>query len=339
MKVLVAGGAGYVGSHTCKALAESGFVPVVYDNFSTGHRSFVRWGPLVEADLMDREALARAFVEHQPAVALHFAACAYVGESFQDPAKYYSTNVIGALHLVETARLAGNVPIVFSSTCAIYGEPARLPITEDMNFAPISPYGRTKLSIEHALFDYDAAYGLRSARLRYFNACGSDPDREVGESHDPETHLIPRAILAAMGRLGELTIFGDDYPTPDGTAIRDYVHVCDLAGAHVAATQRLLAGAGSFAVNLGSGRGISVREIVNAVQQVTGLHVPHRIVERRQGDPPILVASSSLARRLLGFSTAHSDIETIVDTAHAWLAFECRHLRPASKAANLSRCR
>ena len=333
-KILVAGGAGYVGSHACKALSESGFEPVVYDNLSTGHRSFVRWGPLIEGDLLDKETLAQAFAEHPPAVALHFAACAYVGESFEDPAKYYSTNVIGALHLVEAARSAGNVPIVFSSTCAVYGEPTELPITEDTSLVPLSPYGRTKLAIEHALSDYDAAYGLRSVRLRYFNACGCDPDGEVGENHDPESHLIPRAILAAMGRVGELTIFGDDYPTPDGTAIRDYVHVSDLADAHVAAVRRLLDGTESFAVNLGTGRGFSVREIMDAVQRVTGLTVPYRIVARRQGDSAVLIADGARAERLLGFSTAHSDIEAIVRTAHAWLARREQCPQPTSKAVD-----
>ena len=319
-KVLVAGGAGYIGSHTCKALAAGGFAPVVYDNLSTGHRSFVRWGPLVKGDLLDEETLARTFAEHRPAAALHFAACAYVGESVEDPARYYRNNVVGALNLMDAARSGGNVPIVFSSTCAVYGEPRSLPITEDTSLAPVSPYGRTKLAVEQALSDYDAAYGLRSVRLRYFNACGCDPDAEVGESHDPETHLIPRAILTALGRLSELTIFGHDYPTPDGTAIRDYVHVCDLADAHVAAVRLLLGGGGSIAVNLGSGRGFSVREIVNAVTRVTGLDVPCRIASRRPGDPAVLVADSSRAERLLGFSAAHSDVETIVRTACAWLA-------------------
>ena len=318
-RVLVAGGAGYIGSHTCKALAAGGFAPVVYDNLSTGHRSFVRWGPLVEGDLLDEETLARTFAEHRPAAALHFAACAYVGESVEDPARYYRNNVVGALNLMDAARSGGNVPIVFSSTCAVYGEPRTLPITEDTPLAPVNPYGRTKLAVEQALSDYDAAYGLRSVRLRYFNACGGDPDGEVGESHDPETHLIPRAILAALGRLSELTIFGDDYPTPDGTAIRDYVHVCDLADAHVAAVRLLLGGGESISVNLGAGRGFSVREIVEAVERVTSLEVPYRIAPRRPGDPAVLVADSSRAERLLGFSAAHSDVETIVRTAHAWL--------------------
>ena len=320
MNVLVAGGAGYIGSHASKALAASGFVPVVYDNLSTGYRSFARWGPLVEGDLLDKERLTRAFAEHRPVVALHFAACAYVGESIQDPAKYYHNNIVGALHLLDAARSAGNVPIVFSSTCAVYGEPGTLPITEDAPLAPVNPYGRTKLTVEHALSDYDVAYGLRSVRLRYFNACGCDPDGDVGEIHDPETHLIPRAILASMGRLAELTIFGDDYPTPDGTAIRDYVHVCDLASAHVAAVRYLIGGSESISVNLGTGSGFSVREIVDAVERVTGLDVPCRIAPRRPGDPAVLVADSSRAERLLGFSAAHSDVETIVRTAYAWLA-------------------
>ena len=309
-----------MGSHTCKALAASGFVPVVYDNLSTGYRHFVRWGPLIEGDLLDKDTLVRAFTEHHPVAALHFAACAYVGESMEDPAKYYSNNVIGALHFMNAAREGGNVPIVFSSTCAVYGRARKIPITEDAALLPISPYGRTKLTIEHALSDYDAAYGLRSVCLRYFNASGCDPDGEVGESHDPETHLVPRAILAAMNRLVELTIFGDDYPTPDGTAIRDYVHVCDLADAHVAAVHFLLAGGGSASLNLGAGSGLSVRDIVKAIERVTGLDVPCRVDSRRLGDPAVLVADSSHAKRLLGFSTARSDVETIVRTAHSWLA-------------------
>ena len=319
-KVLVAGGAGYVGSHTCKALAASGFVPVVYDNLSTGYRHFVRWGPLIEGDLLDKGALERAFTDHRPVAALHFAACAYVGESMEDPAKYYSNNVVGALHFMNAAREGGNVPIVFSSTCAVYGKARTVPISEDALLSPVSPYGRTKLAIEQALSDYDAAYGLRSICLRYFNASGCDPDGEVGESHDPETHLVPRAILAAMKRLVELTIFGDDYPTPDGTAIRDYVHVCDLADAHVAAVHLLLAGGESASLNLGTGAGLSVRDVVNAVERVTGLDVPCRVDSRRPGDPAVLVACSSRAKRLLGFSTARSDVETIVRTAHTWLA-------------------
>ena len=320
MKILVTGGAGYIGSHTCKALAGNGFEPVVYDNLSTGYRSFARWGPLVEGDLLNKEILTRAFAEYRPVAALHFAASAYVGESVENPAKYYLNNVVGALHLMDAARSGGDVPIVFSSTCAVYGEAGLLPVTEDTLLAPRSPYGRTKLTIENALSDYGTAYGLRSVCLRYFNACGCDPDAEVGESHDPETHLIPRTILAAMGRLVELTIYGHDFPTPDGTAIRDYIHVCDLADAHVAAVRHLLSGGESMSVNLGTGSGFSVREIVDAVKRVTNLQVPYRVAPRRPGDPAILVADNSRAKRLLGFSAAHSDIEIIVRTTHAWLS-------------------
>ena len=319
-KVLVAGGAGYVGSHTCKALAAHGFLPVVYDSLSTGHRGFVRWGPLAEGDLLDRETLACTFAEHRPAAVLHFAACMDVGESVEDPAKYYRNNVVGALNLMDAARADGNVPIVFSSTCSVYGAPSAVPIREDAPLAPVNPYGRTKLAVERALRDYDAAYGLRSVRLRYFNACGADPDGEIGESHHPETHLVPRAILAALGHLAELAVFGDDYPTPDGTPIRDYVHVCDLANAHVAAVRHLIGGGESLPVNLGAGRGLSVREIVSAVTRVTGLEVPCRLAPRRPGDPAVLVADAERARRVLGFSAPQSDVETIVRTAHAWLS-------------------
>ena len=320
--VLVAGGAGYIGSHTCKALAAGGFRPVTYDNLSTGHRSFVRWGPLIEADLLDEDALARAFAGHRPAAVLHFAACAYVGESVVDPARYYRNNVVGSLNLLDAARSSENTPIVFSSSCAVYGEPDAMPIGEDTPLAPVSPYGWSKLAVERALSDYGAAYGLRSVSLRYFNAAGCDPDGEVGESHAPETHLIPRAILAAMGRLPELTLFGGDYPTADGTPIRDYVHVRDLANAHVAAVRLLQEGGERLVVNLGRGQGLSVREIVDAVERVTGLEVPVRVAGRRPGDPAALVAEVSRAASTLGFSLEYSDIDTIVRTAHAWLGRE-----------------
>ncbi len=318
--VLVAGGAGYIGSHTCKALAGGGFIPVVYDNFSTGHRSFVRWGPLVEGDLLDRETLACAFRAHHPAAAVHLAACADAEQSVADPARYWHNNVVGTLNLMDAACAEGTVPIVFSSTCAVYGAAATVPIREDAPLRPVNPYGHTKLAVEMALADYDQAYGLRSIRLRYFNAAGADPDGEIGESHDPETHLIPRAILAAMGHLPELRVFGNDYPTADGTSIRDYVHVSDLADAHVAAVRHLTGGSSSLSINLGAGRGLSVGEIVDAVARVTNLAVPYRFSPRRRGDAPVLVADTSRARRLLGFRTPNSDMETIVRTAHAWIA-------------------
>ena len=227
--------------------------------------------------------------------------------------------------------------VVFSSSCAVYGEPGDAPITEDAVLAPVNPYGRTKLAVEHALADYESAYSRRSVRLRYFNAGGCDPDGEVGESHEPQTHLVPRAILATLGHLDEIAIFGDDYPTPDGTAIRDYVHVTDLADAHVAAVRHLLGGGDGIAVNLGTGRGFSVRAFLDAVERVTGLHVPRRVTGRRQGDPAVLVADGSRARRLLGFSAPHSDIDTIVRTAHAWLARDGRCPRPGTGAVDVNR--
>jgi len=316
---LVTGGAGYIGSHACKALAAAGFLPLVYDNLSTGCGDFVRWGPFVEGDLLDADTLSGAFAEHRPAVVLHFAACTDVGESGADPAKYYRNNIVGALHLVDAARSAGNVPVVFSSTCAVYGTPTEQPISEDTDLVPVNPYGRTKLAVERALADYESAYGLRSVQLRYFNASGCDPDGMVGEIRDPVTHLIPRTVNTAMG-LNKLIIFGKDYPTPDGTAIRDYIHVTDLADAHVAAVRYLLSGGDGGAFNLGTGRGFSVLEIVDAVERVTGLHVPHSFAPRRQGDPAVLVANASRAQRLLGFTTPNSDLNTIVRTTHAWLA-------------------
>ena len=318
--VLVTGGAGYIGSHVCKALAGGDFRPVVYDNLSTGHRSFVRWGPLVEGDLLDREALAHAFRAHRPAAVVHLAACADAEQSVTDPARYWRNNLVGSLNLLDAACAEEIVPIVFSSTCAVYGAAPAVPIREDAPLLPINPYGHTKLAVERTLADYDDAYGLRSICLRYFNACGADPDGELGESRDPETHLVPRAILAATGRLTELIVFGDDYPTADGTSIRDYVHVSDLAVAHVAAVRRLTGGGSSVSLNLGAGRGLSVREVMDAVARVTKHEVPYRISPRRRGDAPVLVADTSRAQRLLGFRTPHSDAETIVRTAHAWMA-------------------
>ncbi len=318
--VLVTGGAGYIGSHVCKALAAAGFVPVVYDNLSTGHAGAVRWGPLVQDDLLDRGALQRVMVEYRPLAVLHFASCVYVGESVEAPARYYRNNVVGALNLLDMARSAGNIPIVFSSSCAVYGIPRTLPITEQEPLLPVNPYGRTKLMIEQMLSDYAVAYGLRSVRLRYFNACGCDPDGEIGESRHPAIRLVPRAVLVAMRLEDELTVFGDDYPTPDGTAVRDYVHVCDLVQAHLAALRMLLSGGGDIALNLGTETGFSVRQVVDAVERVTGLEVRCRIGKRRPGDPAMLVADSSGARRVLGFASRHSDLDTIVRTTHAWFS-------------------
>jgi UDP-arabinose 4-epimerase len=313
--VLVTGGAGFIGSHTCKLLAAQGFLPVAYDNLSVGHRDAVRWGPLIEADIADAGAMARACAEHRPSAVMHFAACAYVGESVLDPEKYYRNNVTGTIAMLRVCRTVGVPIVVYSSSCATYGVPATLPIAESAPQVPISPYGRTKLIGEQILEDYAQAYGLRYAALRYFNACGADPDGELSERHDPETHLIPRALLAASGRIDQLEIFGDDYPTPDGTCVRDYIHVSDLARAHCLALQHLLGGGDNLRLNLGAGRGASVRDVTTAVFRTTRRKVPFVVKPRRSGDPAELYADGSLARKTLGFFPELSDLETIVRTA------------------------
>src|SRR3984957_13330102 len=278
--VLVTGGAGYIGSHACKALAQAGYLPVTYDNLSRGHRHAVRWGPLVEGDIADRAAVAPAIKSHRVAAVMHFAAFAYVGESGTDPALYYRNNVGGTLALLDAMREAGADRIVFSST---YGLPERMPIAETTPQRPVNPYGETKLAIERALYWYGQAYGLRSVALRYFNAAGCDRGGELGEGHDPETHLIPPPLRAALGSGPPVSIFGTDYPTPDGTAVRDYIHVEDLAGAHVRALGYLDAGGTNAAVNLATGRGYSVREIIAAVAKAVGHEVPHRETPLRPG--------------------------------------------------------
>ena len=316
--ILVTGGAGYVGAHASKALARAGWLPVVYDNLSRGRREAVRWGPLVEGDIADRARLAAAMAEHRVVAVMHFAAFAYVGESVGDPALYYRNNLAGTLSLLDAMRDAGIAEIVFSSTCATYGTPDRVPIAESAPQRPVNPYGETKLAIERALHWYGEAYGLRSAALRYFNAAGADRDGEIGEAHDPETHLVPLVLEAALGRRAAIEIFGTDYPTPDGTAIRDYIHVEDLARAHLLALERLRAGGGSIALNLGTGQGHSVREVIAAAEWVCGRPIPVREAPRRLGDPPSLVADPSLAAQALGWRAQSSDPETIVATALAW---------------------
>ncbi len=314
-RVLVTGGAGYIGSHTCKVLAAHGIEPITYDNLSTGHRDAVRWGPFVEGDILDTESLTAALRVYRPVTVIHFAASAYVGESVDDPAKYYRNNVVGTLSLLDACRAVDVFNIVFSSSCATYGVPDKLPIVEATSQEPINPYGRSKLVVEQVLRDYAVAYQLRWVALRYFNACGADPDGEIGELHDPETHIIPRALLAASGGLPHLAIFGDDYDTSDGTCVRDYIHVTDLARAHVLAVKYLLDGGENIALNLGTGRGISIREILNSINRVTARAVPITIEPRRPGDPPALLADPTLARKCLGFSAELSDIDTIVRTA------------------------
>ena len=322
--VLVTGGAGYIGSHACKALAGAGFQPVVFDNLSRGHREAVRWGPLVEGDLADRQRLCAALIEHKVEAVMHFAAYAYVGESVTDPALYYRNNLGGTLSLLEAMREAGIGEIVFSSTCATYGIPDGVPIREDAPQRPVNPYGETKLAIERALHWYAAAYGLRSVSLRYFNAAGADPEGEIGEHHEPETHLVPLVLQAALGHGPHIEIYGTDYPTPDGTAIRDYVHVRDLAIAHMRALERLRGGGGSAAVNLGTGQGHSVLEVIAAAALASGRKVPARAAPRRPGDPPALVADPSLAGEILGWHPQHSDLDTIIRTSLAW---HTRHSR------------
>lgn len=318
MKALVVGGAGYVGAHLCKALARQGVPFVVYDSLATGHRDFVKWSPLVVGDIRDTARLADTMRAHGIDFVFHFAAKAYVGESVVEPDSYYDVNVAGSLSLLRAMQLADVRRIVFSSTCAVYGTPDALPITEATPPRPINPYGKTKLIVEGMLADFARAYGLSYAALRYFNACGADLDGEIGEDHDPEPHLIPRAVLAALGKVPPLTVFGTDYDTPDGTAIRDYIHVDDLAQYHLKACERLNNGADSFIANLGTGRGYSVREIIEAAGQVIGTPVPFTEAARRAGDPAQLVASNARARELLGYTPQVSDLETVFASALRW---------------------
>jgi UDP-glucose-4-epimerase GalE len=315
--VLVTGGAGYIGSHAAKALAHAGFVPVVYDNLIHGHREAVRWGPFEAGDIGDRAALARVLARHDIAAVMHFAAFAYVGESVTKPELYFDNNVAKTFVLLDTVRQAGIRHVVFSSSCATYGSPDRLPITEDTPRHPINPYGETKLMVERALHWYGVAHGLASVSLRYFNAAGADPDGEIGEDHAPETHIIPLVIDAALGRR-VFEIYGTDYPTRDGTCVRDYIHVSDLATAHVQALRYLMAGGETKALNLGTGDGFTVREIIEMVQLVSARPVPHRVAPRRAGDPAILVADPNRAMSLLDWKPMVSDLETIVRTAWCW---------------------
>jgi UDP-glucose-4-epimerase GalE len=317
--VLVTGGAGYIGSHACKALAAAGYRPVTYDNLSTGNRWAVRWGPLERGDILDAARLHEVIKAHRPVGIMHFAALALVGESMQAPGLYYRANVTGALNLIDACRIHEVPAFVFSSTCAVYGTPERMPITEDAPQRPINPYGASKLMVERILDDYDMAHGLRHVALRYFNAAGADPDGELGEARDVETHLVPLALDALLGRRPPLKVFGDDYPTPDGTAVRDYIHVSDLAEAHVRALGLLLAGGPSRKLNLGTGQGCSVRRVLDAAAAVAGRPVPHVIAPRRAGDPPELVADPRAAFALLGQNlTARSGLERIIETAWAW---------------------
>ncbi|QNQ07679.1 UDP-glucose 4-epimerase GalE [Sphingomonas alpina] len=319
-RVMVTGGAGYIGSHACKALRAAGWEPVVYDNLVYGHREAVKWGPFEQGDILDEARLAEVFAAYRPVAVMHFAAFAYVGESVTDPEKYYRNNVEGTAALLRAMRKAEIGRLIFSSSCATYGMAETIPILEAQLQAPINPYGRTKLIGEQIARDYTHAYGFDCIALRYFNAAGADLDGEIGEDHDPETHLIPLVLQAAAGIRPTITVFGDDYDTPDGTCIRDYLHVADLASAHVAALERLDAGSKGFAaLNLGTGQGTSVREIIEAAQRVTGRSIPVTMAPRREGDPAALVADPSAANDMLGWTARHSDLDTIISTAWNWL--------------------
>lgn len=326
--ILVTGGAGYIGSHTCKALAQAGYRPVCYDNLVHGFRELVQWGPLAEGDILDTERLAAVIGIHRPEAVIHFAALIEAGESVTDPAPFYRTNLAGTLSLLEAMRRGKVSDIVFSSTAAVYGEPVRVPMKEDHPVVPINPYGHSKAMAEQAIRDF-AAYGISSIILRYFNAAGADPEGQIGRMGDGMTHLIPNLLKVAAGEAPSIGVFGGDYPTPDGTCVRDYIHVTDLANAHVAAVDRFLdcpkAGSGGV-FNLGTGKGHSVMQVVRAVEKVTGRRIAVQKAPRRQGDPATVVADAALARRELKWTPRHSDLETMVKTAWGW------HLNPASRA-------
>lgn len=317
--VLVAGGAGYIGSHTAKSLRQAGFEPITLDNLVTGNRWAVRYGPFVEGSIANRILVEKTIRDFDIEAAILFAGHAYVGESSVDPAKYYRNNVGAAIEFFDALMTAEVRKLVFSSSCSIYGVQSGDPIREDSLKNPLSPYAETKLFLENALGWYERAYGLQPVCLRYFNAAGCDPDMEVGEWHDPETHLIPLTIAAALGG-APLRVFGDDYPTPDGTAIRDYIHVTDLGDAHVRALQHLLDGCPSGRFNCGTGQGHSVRQVVEMIEKVSGRKVPFQMTRRRIGDAPVLVADATRIREALGWQPRHSTLEAICETAWRWYA-------------------
>ncbi|MFG6365642.1 UDP-glucose 4-epimerase GalE [Schaedlerella sp.] len=316
MAILVCGGAGYIGSHVNKQLSREGYETVVFDNLIYGHREAVKWGSFVEGDLANENDIEAVFSAHRIDAVFHFAAYAYVGESVTEPEKYYYNNVVNTLNLLKVMKRHGCNKLIFSSTCATYGEPEKVPITEDMPQNPINPYGMTKLTVERILKDYQKAYGMQFAVLRYFNAAGADPDGEIGESHDPETHIIPLMLDAASGKRDDIKVFGTDYDTPDGSCVRDYIHVADLADVHIRALHYLEEGNPGDFFNLGSTIGTSVLEVVESVKRVTGREFQVTLSERRQGDPAKLVGSSDKARKVLGWEPKYGEIDAIVD--HAW---------------------
>lgn len=318
MRVLVTGGAGYIGGQTCKALAQAGHGPIVLDNLSTGHRSAVKWGPIIEGDLGDRDLVNGILRDYRIEGVLHFAASLLVGESMANPQKYFWNNFVNTLGLLDAMKANGVKHIVFSSSAATYGNPEKAPIPEDHPQRPVNPYGESKLFMERALHWYGVAYGLGWMALRYFNAAGADLEGQIGEEHDPETHLVPLVVQSALGQRPAVEIYGTDYPTPDGTAIRDFIHVADLAEAHVLALEHLAKGGKSTALNLGTGKGTSVLEVIKAVEKLSKSSVPAKKGPRRAGDPAVLVADPGKAHRILGWRPRHSDLHTIIESAWAW---------------------
>lgn len=318
MKVLVAGGAGYIGSHTVKELLREGYEVVVFDNFSTGKKELLVGGELVEGDLMDKDSIKETIRSKGIGAVLHFASLIQVGESYTNPLKYYTHNLTSSLNLLDAVLEAKVNAFIFSSSAAVYGIPLHIPITENHPLNPVNPYGQTKVFVEKILEDYERAYGLKFISLRYFNAAGADPDGLLGEMHEPETHLIPNILLFLLGKKKGLDVYGTDFPTEDGTAIRDYIHVTDLAKAHVLALQRLLESSRSEFINLGANKGYSVLEVIKKTEKVTGHKVPYKESPRRKGDVPVLLASREKAKKILGWELSHSDIETIIETAWNW---------------------
>ena len=316
--ILVVGGAGYIGSYMCKCLSRIGYVPIVLDNLAYGHREAVKWGPFIEGSMADSKLLNQIFSDYHIDAVMHFAAFCYVGESVAKPDRYYRNNLANTLNLLEMMVKRGVCNFIFSSSCAVYGEPEDIPITELHTKVPINPYGKSKLMVEQILEDFRAAYGLESIILRYFNAAGADPDGELGEDHNPETHLIPLVLQTVLGKKESISIFGDDYKTKDGTCIRDYIHIADLAQAHLLALQKLLDGFPGGKYNLGNGNGYSVKEVIETAQNVTGRLIPVKIVERRPGDPSVLVGSSKKAINDLGWKPEFPDLHSIIETAWNW---------------------
>jgi UDP-glucose 4-epimerase len=318
MTILVAGGAGYIGSHTVKELVRTGFEVLVFDNFSSGKREHVRNRSCVQGDLMDRQAIQEVFRSRPIGAVLHFASLIQVGESYADPRKYYTHNILSSLNLFDAMLDAGVKKLIFSSSAAVYGVPEVTPIPEGHPLNPANPYGQTKLIIERILRDYDRAYGLKSISLRYFNAAGADPEGEMGETHNPETHLVPNILLSLLGKGPRLGVFGNDFPTPDGTAVRDYIHVTDLAAAHVLALKSLLSGGASDTINLGTTAGHSVLEVIRKAEEVTGRKIPYDLRPRREGDVAVLLASKDRAEQRLGWKPGLSALEMIIETAWNW---------------------